>query len=74
MKTRKSLWFDIGFIDHLGQKNSLFVRHCKNPRLTREHKHLMGRLDRREVHGVYYEPFVPCEDEEFELPMKAYNY
>lgn len=72
----KPIWFDIGYIDHLGQKTSSFVRYCKNPRLTREHRHLMARLDRREVQGVFYRPFDPELQglDAYEIQLTEFNY
>lgn len=52
-------WYQIGYLTPDREEHPVFIRYCKSPRATREHKHLMEQLSRREVHGVFYRPFDP---------------
>lgn len=69
-------WYQIGYITNEREERPLFVRYCKTPRLTREHKHLMKQLERREIYGVFYRPFDPEMQniDAYEIPLKEYNY
>jgi hypothetical protein len=52
-------WYQLGYISRDREENPVFIRYCKNPRLTREFRHLLGQLDRREIYGVFTRPFDP---------------
>ena len=58
MKERETRphWYQIGYITLEREEKPVYIRYCKSPRATREHKHLMRQLDAREVHGVFYRP------------------
>lgn len=75
-RTKNAYWYQLGYIDRDRDENPLFIRYCKNPRLTREHKHLMKQLERREIYGVFYRPFDPITQniDAYEIPLKEYNH
>jgi len=58
-RNKNAYWYHIGYISRDREENPVFIRYCKNPRLTREFRHFLGQLDRREIYGVFYRPFDP---------------
>lgn len=75
-RTRNAYWYQIGYIDGYRGETPLFIRYCKNPRLTREHKHLTKQLNSREIVGVFYRPFDPIIQglDPYELKLTEYNF
>ena len=75
-RTKNAYWYQLGYIDRDGEECPLFIRYCKNPRLIREHKHLMKQLDARNIYGVFYRPFDPIIQglEPYEIQLTEYNY
>lgn len=75
-RTKTAYWYQLGYIDRDREETPLFIRYCKNPRLTREHKHLMKQLDGREIYGVFYRPFDPIIQglDPYELKLTEYNF
>jgi hypothetical protein len=75
-RNKNAYWYQLGYISRDREENPVFIRYCKNPRGTREHKHLMKQLDRREIYGVFYRPFDPEIQgvDAYEIKMNETNY
>lgn len=72
---KPNFWYQIGYITDEREERPLFIRYCKKPRSTREHKHLMKQLERREVYGVFYRPFDPQLQglDAYEIKLTEFN-
>lgn len=70
----KTIWYRIGYVDQYGEQITLFVRYCKDPKKTREFKHLLKRLDYGEFNAIFTNAFIPSEPNKYEIPVKEYNY
>lgn len=75
-RTKNAYWYQIGYITPDREQHPLFVRYCKTPALTREFKHLLDRLERREIYGVFFNAFDPENQglEPYEIQLTEYNF